>query len=125
MMETGASQGNQSLALAVKRGEYVLIESVVDEGADRTRSRRQRHRLLREAGVVITQGVRLSGSRVGQIEKLPIIVTGAKNGDVHLPTSPGRSARGLRMIPNRSEAHTSELQSLIRNTYAVCCLKKK
>src|SRR3546814_8641551 len=94
--------------------------------------------MLREAGVEITQGVRISGSRVGQIEKLPIIATGAKNGDVHLPTSPGRSARGLRMIPNRqlcrsgasittlrSEEHTSELQSLMRTSYAVFCLKKK
>src|SRR3546814_6711594 len=26
---------------------------------------------------------------------------------------------------NRSEAHTSELQSLMRNSYAVFCLKKK
>src|SRR3546814_5149005 len=26
---------------------------------------------------------------------------------------------------NRSEEHTSELQSLIRNSYSVCCLKKK
>src|SRR3546814_5736153 len=25
----------------------------------------------------------------------------------------------------RSEEHTSELQSLMRNSYAVCCLKKK
>src|SRR3546814_2696301 len=27
--------------------------------------------------------------------------------------------------PLRSEAHTSELQSLMRISYAVCCLKKK
>src|SRR3546814_6787613 len=27
--------------------------------------------------------------------------------------------------PNRSEEHTSELQSLMRNSYAVFCLKKK
>src|SRR3546814_4768982 len=27
--------------------------------------------------------------------------------------------------PDRSEAHTSELQSLMRNSYAVFCLKKK
>src|SRR3546814_1204857 len=33
--------------------------------------------------------------------KLPIIATDAKNGDVHLPSSPGRSARVIRMIPNR------------------------
>src|SRR3546814_5994185 len=29
------------------------------------------------------------------------------------------------LIVNRSEEHTSELQSLMRNSYAVCCLKKK
>src|SRR3546814_2601007 len=28
-------------------------------------------------------------------------------------------------LPNRSEEHTSELQSLMRNSYAVFCLKKK
>src|SRR3546814_5982696 len=33
----------------------------------------------------------------------------------------GRSARPRR----RSEEHTSELQSLMRNSYAVFCLKKK
>src|SRR3546814_9991141 len=30
-----------------------------------------------------------------------------------------------RQHPYRSEAHTSELQSLMRNSYAVFCLKKK
>src|SRR3546814_5369770 len=37
-------------------------------------------------------------------------------------------ARGARMIvrlPMRSEEHTSELQSLMRISYAVFCLKKK
>src|SRR3546814_9937553 len=33
----------------------------------------------------------------------------------------GRAAR----FPARSEEHTSELQSLMRNSYAVFCLKKK
>src|SRR3546814_20127677 len=36
--------------------------------------------------------------------------------------SPGRSASGA---ASRSEEHTSELQSLMRNSYAVFCLKKK
>src|SRR3546814_15854298 len=31
----------------------------------------------------------------------------------------------LRGVPNRSEEHTSELQSLMRISYAVFCLKKK
>src|SRR3546814_8731828 len=29
-----------------------------------------------------------------------------------------------RLLPSRSEEHTSELQSLMRNSYAVFCLKK-
>src|SRR3546814_5406878 len=33
--------------------------------------------------------------------------------------------RGLDKIAQRSEEHTSELQSLMRNSYAVLCLKKK
>src|SRR3546814_7953396 len=35
--------------------------------------------------------------------------------------------RGVRALlkPLRSEEHTSELQSLMRNSYAVLCLKKK
>src|SRR3546814_2082943 len=32
---------------------------------------------------------------------------------------------GHRIIRRRSEEHTSELQSLMRNSYAVFCLKKK
>src|SRR3546814_9669186 len=36
---------------------------------------------------------------------------------------PGRHRRRSRR--NRSEEHTSELQSLMRNSYAVFCLKKK
>src|SRR3546814_1628365 len=31
----------------------------------------------------------------------------------------------LRMRPDRSEAHTSELQTLMRNSYAVFCLNNK
>src|SRR3546814_12049031 len=43
---------------------------------------------------------------------------------------PGRAARvlgirGARRLDRRSEEHTSELQSLMRISYAVFCLKKK
>src|SRR3546814_2700605 len=37
--------------------------------------------------------------------------------------SPRNTGRGL--SSGRSEEHTSELQSLMRNSYAVFCLKKK
>src|SRR3546814_8124161 len=38
---------------------------------------------------------------------------------------PGQLARDLRPVAARSEEHTSELQSLMRISYAVFCLKKK
>src|SRR3546814_7154342 len=37
----------------------------------------------------------------------------------------GKSLRGGSTISQRSEEHTSELQSLMRISYAVFCLKKK
>src|SRR3546814_2161466 len=37
----------------------------------------------------------------------------------------GLSFRTARLSPKRSEEHTSELQSLMRISYAVFCLKKK
>src|SRR3546814_6777203 len=39
--------------------------------------------------------------------------------------STGRMAWGVTMADGRSEEHTSELQSLMRISYAVFCLKKK
>src|SRR3546814_4212566 len=45
------------------------------------------------------------------------------------PSMQGAHQRGRRTAqsaaPTRSEEHTSELQSLMRNSYAVFCLKKK
>src|SRR3546814_4690193 len=38
---------------------------------------------------------------------------------------PARPAHGIRRFGARSEEHTSELQSLMRISYAVFCLKKK
>src|SRR3546814_10767742 len=40
-------------------------------------------------------------------------------------TSPGRRDAARSLIVSRSEEHTSELQSLMRISYAVFCLKKK
>src|SRR3546814_992789 len=42
-----------------------------------------------------------------------------------VPELPCTSIRGYRENPSRSEEHTSELQSLMRISYAVFCLKKK
>src|SRR3546814_1691719 len=40
-------------------------------------------------------------------------------------TKPSRRCASCRVISGRSEEHTSELQSLMRISYAVFCLKKK
>src|SRR3546814_6784506 len=55
----------------------------------------------------------------------------ARRGQVHEPDTVARFGRAdHRTAPSaarfrRSEEHTSELQSLMRNSYAVFCLKKK
>src|SRR3546814_10809169 len=41
------------------------------------------------------------------------------------PARPGRHPTMRPLNPGRSEEHTSELQSLMRISYAVFCLKKK
>src|SRR3546814_1008807 len=41
------------------------------------------------------------------------------------PSRTTRNSRGAMRTGNRSEEHTSELQSLMRNSYAVFCLKTK
>src|SRR3546814_8715549 len=43
----------------------------------------------------------------------------------HLDRRHGHARAGLCQPRGRSEEHTSELQSLMRNSYAVFCLKKK
>src|SRR3546814_1018219 len=63
----------------------------------------------------------------GRIEKLILYGSYARGGWVDEPhTAKGyRSDFDLLIIVNRSEEHTSELQSLMRISYAVFCLKKK
>src|SRR3546814_5774350 len=41
------------------------------------------------------------------------------------PGLPRRDVTAVRLLQGRSEEHTSELQSLMRISYAVFCLKKK
>src|SRR3546814_6386457 len=69
------------------------------------------------------------------IMAMPVIVLNSLNAVRHTPASlleMGRCFLGSRwqvilkiVLPSRSEEHTSELQSLMRISYAVFCLKKK
>src|SRR3546814_8944552 len=51
-------------------------------------------------------------------------VSGRKRSRVRSPTTPSFSQCDTEGLPFRSEEHTSELQSLMRISYAVFCLKK-
>src|SRR3546814_1032219 len=53
-----------------------------------------------------------------QLHRADIVMFG-ESGVLQFMDHPGRQAR------SRSEEHTSEIQSLMRNSYAVFCLKKK
>src|SRR3546814_10002512 len=77
------------------------------------------------AGNIVTGFGRLEGHTVGFVANQPMVLAGCL--DI---ASSIKAARFVRFcdcfnIPIRSEEHTSELQSLMRISYAVFCLKKK
>src|SRR3546814_9985408 len=75
------------------------------------------------------------GDQVGDVHVLEELVVGLAHvglAAIHgLVLHAGQNRRqlqrivGLRLVDRRSEEHTSELQSLMRISYAVFCLKKK
>src|SRR3546814_9355211 len=107
-IETGLGQGAQlELAVAVgKVGEHIEgqpVGSLLVEGA-------QNARAVLVAGIALQQGIGLFAA----------IATEVAVQQVH--HSPQVAAL---FDIDRSEEHTSELQSLMRISYAVFCLKKK
>src|SRR3546814_3063353 len=87
----------------------------------------------------LTSGADIARSTLGYAEIGPGPMSRRAGGSmgpgigVMLTDAPSLSSRGSPVStsglscgePARSEEHTSELQSLIRNSYAVFCLKKK
>src|SRR3546814_14116691 len=64
--------------------------------------------------------------RLSQVDGVAqVVVYGSKKYAARLYLNPqALNARGLSLLQVRSEEHTSELQSLMRISYAVFCLKK-
>src|SRR3546814_2235821 len=82
------------------------------------------HQVHVEVGGAIERpvdAVAVQGQQVPQIEPVGVVV-----GHAGCSTAPSSvSSRVARQpVSRRSEEHTSELQSLMRNSYAVFCLKK-
>src|SRR3546814_7063929 len=83
---------------------------------------------LFEAGVDVARVGLAHGPVETTIDRIARIRTAAK--DVGRPVGiladlPGPKVRAASFGEHRSEEHTSELQSLMRISYAVFCLKKK
>src|SRR3546814_6619313 len=67
----------------------------------------------------VIETVAMLYSPVSNRERIPVSIG-------YRETQRATTTRVYSIFPrNRSEEHTSELQSLMRNTYAVLCLKKK
>src|SRR3546814_7516665 len=93
---------------------------------------RQHHQHALAAGVGQARGVAVAGN-AGQpaitavaVLRQPAAVVAVDDGNFHLRIRGGWEAgEGGEQRRARSEEHTSELQSLMRISYAVFCLKKK
>src|SRR3546814_8522778 len=84
----------------------------------RHRARELRHRQL-------AAGLPEGGSVVGRRGPRSIHRRDERQQPAERPCEPVPSVHSRRPDPERSEEHTSELQSLMRISYAVFCLKKK
>src|SRR3546814_5935655 len=95
---------------------------------------RSRLQLLHEAGLAVDeQSIGLDTLERGQEQQSERLAHRDKGSTAcDPPGSAARGAQGIALILGpaaglgiiRSEEHTSELQSLMRNSYAVFCLKK-
>src|SRR3546814_9939873 len=113
----------------VKGRRCILVDDIVDSAGTLCNAAVA----LRDAGATavsayVTHGV-LSGGAVARVSSSPLeelVMT-----DSIQATEAVRVAQNIRqisiapLIGDRSEEHTSELQSLMRISYAVFCLKKK
>src|SRR3546814_6221297 len=80
-------------------------------------------------GKIVTPGLVAAGTALGLIEVRAVETTDDRATDASELSAAFDAGYGLNpdslLIPVRSEEHTSELQSLMRISYAVFCLKKK
>src|SRR3546814_3285738 len=100
---------------------------------------RARHGPARTASIDPERGISRGQDIVGQVPKSRVVTDaqctgiqrdpaaeGIGTGEEQLPSSRhGQPRRARKGGCDRSEEHTSELQSLMRISYAVFCLKKK
>src|SRR3546814_1305703 len=97
----------------VGRGERLAVGAVVADLRGLCQQRRRFQRLLQRS------------REVGVVSVVVDAASCAQAGVEHLPQRVVRQHAENAAALLRSEEHTSELQSLMRTSYAVFCLKKK
>src|SRR3546814_5829271 len=108
-----------SLAQAAAHGDFQAASACPGQMASRTGTDRTR-RGVPPCDLLRIRGMAARRTRSGECEHC-----GGDVGGTKLPALAVRSRRRSWSRNTRSEEHTSELQSLMRISYAVFCLKKK
>src|SRR3546814_4975860 len=103
--------------LRIERAEYQTADARVDDGAGAHHAGFERHVQRRISEPVIAKGLRRRAHR--QHFSVRTRITHADR------LVPAFADDAIAANDERSEEHTSELQSLMRISYAVFCLKKK
>src|SRR3546814_1444604 len=93
----------------VARRDLAILE-IADRGAIAGVADQARHRLMEQGEIGLGDGD-------GIVEREPALIAQVEHRE--------RDPQLAHALLRRSEEHTSELQSLMRNSYAVFCLQKK
>src|SRR3546814_1546085 len=129
----------EAAAVLTKAGKKVVLWEALDRvlarvaGEDLTRFYEKEHR---EHGVDLRLGVsvaaiegadRVTGVRLadGEVISADLVIVGIGIVPAVEPLIAAGAAGGNGVLVDRSEEHTSEIQSLLRTSYAVFCLKTK
>src|SRR3546814_2348522 len=109
----GRSHGAALLLLRRRQAQVLEVEAEVGPRRDRHHQRMD------------DLAVRIKRESQERVRVQPAVAPAHDEGVVLPVLQVAEQLRGLRELDLRSEEHTSELQSLMRISYAVFCLKKK
>src|SRR3546814_4257230 len=105
--------GGEALHHAVRHAHPFAVRA---RQADESACRRQRRERAQHLGLLAAHHVGLAGAR--------FVEQAGHDPGLRLALTPVDALEALRDLRRRSEEHTSELQSLMRISYAVFCLKQ-
>src|SRR3546814_2610014 len=129
----GAEAHPAAFLAPVEAGEPAAGIAVEDLGAAPVRRRREAAQFHRAGDAQAVLQWRADEATLGRIDRQPELGAGVRQGQViaalgveqRAGAEHGGEALGPRAGGDRSEEHTSELQSPMRTSYAGFCLKKK